>query len=124
MRRDRWLIIWGIAAGIGVSAWWNGWVMAQSGALSIEATKLMVKECREQHENVADTIDEVLVEMEYAQRSHDVARMRAVLELSRMKLTELKEEMSLCTNLMNMIDRRTTEHETSQHQGGQEEIVK
>ena len=124
MTRHPLLAAGAIAAAIGLSFCWRGGVSAQSGALSVEATKLMVKECREQHENVADTIDEVLVEMEYAQRSHDAARMRAVLELSRMKLAELKEEMALCTNLMNMIDRRTTEHETSQHQGGQEEIAK
>jgi hypothetical protein len=116
MKRHSLLGTLGIAAAVGLSFYWQEGASGQSGTLSIEATKLMVKECREQHENVADTIEEVLVEMEHAQRSHDAARMRAVLELSRMKLEELKQEMALCTNLMNMIERRTTEHETTQHE--------
>ncbi len=115
MKRHSLLGTLGIAAAIGLLFCWQEGVLAQSGTLSIEATKLMVKECREQHENVADTIEEVLVEMEHAQRSHDAALMRAVFELSRMKLAELKQEMVLCTDLMNMIERRTTEHETTQH---------
>jgi hypothetical protein len=124
MRRNPQLPVWGFAAVIGVSLCWKGWAWAQLGTLSIEATKHMVKECRQQHENVADTIDELLAEMETAQRSHDIARMRAVLELSQMKLADLKQEMALCTNLMNMIDRRTTEHETSQHDMGKEDVSK
>lgn len=124
MRRNPQLPVWGFTAAIGVLLCWKGWVWAQSGTLSVEATKHMVKECRQQHENVADTIDELLAEMETAQRSHDTARMRAVLELSQMKLADLKQEMALCTNLMNMIDRRTTEHETSQHDMGTEDVSK
>ncbi len=52
--------------------------------------------------------------METAQRSLDAARTRAALELTQMRLADLKQEMALCANLMNMIDRRTSEHEASQ----------
>lgn len=90
-------------------------VSAEPGALSVEATKHMVKECRQQHANVANTVDELLVELEMAQRSHDAARTRAVLELTQMRLADLKQDMALCANLMNMIDRRTSEHETTSH---------
>ena len=86
---------------------------AEPGTLSVEATKHMVKECRQQHENVANTVDELLVEMEMAQRSLDAARTRAALELSQMRLAALKEDLALCANLMNMIDRRASEHEAS-----------
>ena len=94
----------------------NSVASAESGTLSVEATKHMVKECRQQHENVANTVDELLVELETAQRSHDAARTRAVLELTQMRLAGLKQDMALCTNLMNMIDRRTSEHQTSQRE--------
>ena len=92
--------------------------LTDAGALSVEATKHMVKECRQKHENVANMIDELLVEMEMAQRSLDAARTRAVLELSQMRLADLKQDMALCANLMNMIDRRATEHEASQRDQG------
>ena len=93
-------------------------VFGDAGTLSVEATKHMVKECRQQHENVANMIDELLVEMEMAQRSLDTARTRAVLELSQMRLADLKQDMALCADLMNMIDRRVTEHETGQREQG------
>jgi hypothetical protein len=91
---------------------------ADAGTLSVEATKHMVKECRQQHENVANIIDELLVEMEMAQRSLDTARTRAVLELSQMRLADLKQDMALCADLMNMIDRRVMEHEAGQREEG------
>jgi hypothetical protein len=94
----------------------NSAASAEPVALSVEATKHMVKECRQQHENVANMIDELLVEMEMAQRSLDAARTRAVLELSQMRLADLKQDMALCADLMNMIDRRVTEHESSQRE--------
>jgi hypothetical protein len=94
----------------------NSVASAEPGSLSIAATKHMVKECRQQHENVANTVDELLVELETAQRSHDAARTRAVLELAQMRLADLKQDMALCTNLINMIDRRTSEHETTQRE--------
>ncbi|HEX2055755.1 MAG TPA: hypothetical protein VHF07_04635 [Nitrospiraceae bacterium] len=94
----------------------SGSAVADPGVLSVEATKHMVKECRQQHENLASTIDEILVEMETAQRSLDAARTRAVLELSQMRLADLKQDMALCANLLNMIDRRTSEHQTSQRE--------
>jgi hypothetical protein len=92
--------------------------LGDAGVLSVEATKHMVKECRQQHENVATMIDELLVEMEMAQRSLDAARTRAVLELSQMRLADLKQDMALCADLMNMIDRRASEHEASRHDQG------
>jgi paraquat-inducible protein B len=103
-----------VTTAITLGLWSTGSAVADPGALSIEATKHMVKECRQQHENVANTVDELLVEMETAQRSLDAARTRAALELSQMRLADLKQEMALCANLMNMIDRRTSEHEASQ----------
>jgi hypothetical protein len=33
-------------------------------------------------------------------------------------LADLKQDMALCANLMNMIDRRATEHEASQRDQG------
>jgi hypothetical protein len=76
----------------------------------------MVKECRQQHEHLDSTVDELLIEMELAQRSLDAARTRAALELSQMKLAALKQDMALCTNLMNMIERRATEHQPGQRE--------
>ena len=117
MSRYRAVIVCGAAAlSFGLSAFESAF--AESGILSVEATRHMVKECRQQHENVANMIDELLVEMETAQRSLDAARTRAVLELSQMRLADLKQDMALCANLMNMIDRRATEHEASQRDQG------
>ena len=107
-----------LAAGVGLAAWSDGRSEAEPGALSVEATKHMVSECRQQHENVSRTVDELLMELETAQRSHDAARTRAALELSQLKLADLKQEMALCVNLMNMIDRRTSDHETSERETG------
>ena len=104
------------AIGLGLST--SASALADAGVLSVEATKHMVKECRQQHENVANMIDELLVEMEMAQRSLDAARTRAVLELSQMRLADLKQDMALCADLMNMIDRRASEHEASQRDQG------
>jgi hypothetical protein len=113
MSRYRTLAV-AVTTAITLGLWSTGSAIADPGALSIEATKHMVKECRQQHENVANTVDELLVEMETAQRSLDAARTRAALELTQMRLADLKQEMALCANLMNMIDRRTSEHEASQ----------
>jgi hypothetical protein len=107
-----------VTTAIALGLWSKGSAVADPGALSIEATKHMVKECRQQHENVANTVDELLIEMETAQRSLDAARTRAVLELSQMRLADLKQDIALCANLMNMIDRRTSEHESSQRDQG------
>jgi hypothetical protein len=116
MSRYRAVIVCGAAAlSFGLSAFESAF--AESGILSVEATRHMVKECRQQHENVANMIDELLVEMETAQRSLDAARTRAVLELSQMRLADLKQDMALCANLMDMIDRRATEHEASHREG-------
>lgn len=104
--------------GMGGTCLPNSAASAEPVALSVEATKHMVKECRQQHENVANMIDELLAEMEMAQRSLDAARTRAVLELSQMRLADLKQDMALCADLMNMIDRRVTEHESGQRDQG------
>ena len=111
-------VIVAAAATIGVGLSTSASALADAGVLSVEATKHMVKECRQQHENVATMIDELLVEMEMAQRSLDAARTRAVLELSQMRLADLKQDMALCADLMNMIDRRASEHEASQRDQG------
>jgi hypothetical protein len=113
--RRYWMVTVAIL-GFGLST--SASALADAGVLSVEATKHMVKECRQQHENVANMIDELLVEMEMAQRSLDAARTRAVLELSQMRLADLKQDMALCANLMNMIDRRASEHEASQRDQG------
>jgi hypothetical protein len=103
-------------------------IHAEQSIFSVEATKHMVKECRQQHDNMARTIDELLVEMEQAQRSHDSAKTRAALELIQLRLANLKQEMALCSNLLNMIDRRSephgAEHETTQREEGQDVIAK
>ena len=122
MKQKGLLIVASAAATMGMGSGLEGGLRlvslaaAEPGTLSVEATKHMVKECRQQHENVANTVDEVLVELDAAQRSHDAARTRAVLELAQMRLADLKQDMALCTNLMNMIDRRTSEHETTQRE--------
>lgn len=108
-----------LAAGVGMGLPYESRAVAEPGNLSVEATKHMVTECRQQHENMSRTVDELLMELETAQRSHDAAQTRAALELSQLKLADLKQEMALCVNLMNMIDRRTSDHEASERETGE-----
>ena len=68
------------------------------------------KHCRE----TAESVDQTAKTLEDAEQSNDLARMRDVLGLTRMSLAEMKNHMSMCMNMMNMMEKRHGEGQKKQ----------
>jgi hypothetical protein len=65
----------------------------------------MMKECREHHQSVTKSIDQMTKMMEAAKQSNDPVKMRAALDQSQKQLSEMKEHMTKCGNMMSMMEK-------------------
>lgn len=65
----------------------------------------MMKECKEHHQSAMKSIDQMTKMMEGAKQSNDPAKMRAALDQSQKQLGEMKEHMTMCENMMSMMEK-------------------
>lgn len=65
----------------------------------------MMKECREHHQSMMKSIDQMTKIMEAAKQSNDPVKMRAALDQGQKQLSEMKEHMTMCGNMMSMMEK-------------------
>lgn len=63
----------------------------------------MMKGCREHCQATTTSIDKTLGNISDAKKSNDPAKMRAALDQIEKPLAEMKNHMSMCMNMMNMM---------------------
>ena len=76
--------------------------MKSMGKMSMDE---MMKECREHHESMTKSIDQMTKMMEAAKQSNDPVKMRAALDQGQKQLSEMKEHMTMCGNMMSMMEK-------------------
>jgi phage shock protein A len=65
----------------------------------------MMKECREHHQSMTKSVDQLSKTLEGAKQSNDPAKMRAAIDQAQKHLSEMKEHMSMCGNMMSMMEK-------------------
>ena len=65
----------------------------------------MMKECNEHHQAMAKNMDGASKALEGAKQSNDPAKMRAAIDQAQQQLADMKEHMSMCGNMMNMMEK-------------------
>jgi small-conductance mechanosensitive channel len=88
--------------------------MKSMGKMSMDE---MMKDCKERHQAAMKSIDQMTKMMESAKQSNDPAKMRVTLDQSQKQLGEMKEHMSTCSKMMNMMEKM-------QGTGGMGEMMK
>jgi hypothetical protein len=88
--------------------------MKSMGKMSMDE---MMKDCKERHQAAMKSIDQMTKMMESAKQSNDPAKMRVTLDQSQKQLGEMKEHMSMCSKMMNMMEKM-------QGTGGMGEMMK
>jgi uncharacterized membrane-anchored protein YhcB (DUF1043 family) len=63
----------------------------------------MMKECRKHCEATTNSIDQMTKTMDEARQSNDPAKMRSALDAAQTPLAEMKNHMSMCMNMMDMM---------------------
>jgi predicted RNase H-like nuclease (RuvC/YqgF family) len=63
----------------------------------------MMAACREHCQATSNSIDQLNKTIDEAKRSNDPAKMRAALESVQKPLTDMKNHMSMCMSMMNMM---------------------
>jgi seryl-tRNA synthetase len=65
----------------------------------------MMKDCKEHHQSAMKSIDQMTKMMDGAKQSNDPAKMRAALDQGQKQLGEMKEHMTMCGNMMSMMEK-------------------
>lgn len=65
----------------------------------------MMKGCREHCEQTSASIDQLTKTMDEAKQSNDPAKMRAALDQAQKPLTDMKQHMSMCMNMIGMMQK-------------------
>jgi hypothetical protein len=65
----------------------------------------MMKECREHHQAMTKNMDQMSKTLEGAKQSNDPAKMRAGIDQAQKHLSEMKEHMAKCSNMMSMMEK-------------------
>ena len=76
--------------------------MKSMGKMSMDE---MTKECREHHQSTMKSIDQMTKMMEAAKQSNDPVKMRAALDQGQKQLSEMKEHMTMCGNMMSTMEK-------------------
>ncbi|HEX9443693.1 MAG TPA: hypothetical protein VGA73_06215 [Candidatus Binatia bacterium] len=63
----------------------------------------MMKQCHEHHQAMAKNIDEASKALEGAKQSNDPANMRAAIDQAQKQLADMREHMTMCGDMMNMM---------------------
>jgi Ferritin-like domain len=65
----------------------------------------MMKECREHHQAMTKSIDQMSKTLEGTKQSNDPAKMRAAIDQAQKHLAEMKEHMAMCSKMMGMMEK-------------------
>jgi hypothetical protein len=65
----------------------------------------MMKQCKEHHQSAMKSIDQMNKMMDGAKQSNDPGKMRSALDQSQKQLGEMKEQMTMCGKMMNMMEK-------------------
>ena len=65
----------------------------------------MMKQCHEHHDAMTKNVDEASKALEAAKQSNDMAKMRSAIDSAQKQLTEMKEHLAMCGNMMNMMEK-------------------
>ena len=65
----------------------------------------MMKDCKEHHQSAMKSIDQMTKMMDGAKQSNDPGKMRAALDQGQKQLGEMKEHMTMCGNMMSMMEK-------------------
>src|SRR6266850_2890319 len=76
--------------------------MKSMGNMSMDG---MMKECSEQHQAVTKSLDQTSKTLEEAKQSNDPAKMRAAIDQAQKQLADMKDHMTMCGNMMNMMQK-------------------
>jgi hypothetical protein len=76
--------------------------MKSMGKMSMDE---MMKDCKEHHQAAMKSIDQMTKMMDGAKQSNDPVKMRATLDQSQKQLGEMKEHMTMCGNMMSMMEK-------------------
>src|SRR2546426_6182561 len=63
----------------------------------------MIEECRTHCQATTTSIDQLTKRMEEAKQSNDPVQMRAALDEAQKPLTDMREHMAMCMNMMSMM---------------------
>jgi uncharacterized protein (UPF0147 family) len=76
--------------------------MKATGKMSMDE---MMKECREHHQSMTKSIDQMTKMMEAAKQSKEPGNLRAAIEQTQKHLSEMTEHMTMCGNMMSMMEK-------------------
>src|SRR5687767_639908 len=79
-------------------------MMNQPGSAQMPMGEMM-QECMEHHQSVMKSIDEMSKMMEGAKQSDDPVKMKGALDDGHKRLSEMKEHMGMCGNMMSMMEK-------------------
>ena len=65
----------------------------------------MMKECRAHCQATMNSTEQLMTKMDEAKQSNDPAQMRTALDEAQKPLTEMKDHMGKCMNMMNMMQK-------------------
>src|SRR6266511_807364 len=65
----------------------------------------MMKKCSEHHQAMTKSVDQLSKTLEGAKQSNDPGKMRAAIDQTQKHLSEMKEHMSMCGNMMSMMEK-------------------
>jgi hypothetical protein len=63
----------------------------------------MMKECKEHHQAMTKSMDEMSKTLEGAKQSNDPGKVRTAIDQAQKQLADMKEHMSRCGNMINMM---------------------
>ena len=76
--------------------------MKSMGNMSMDG---MMKECSEHHQAVTKSLDQTSKTLEGAKQSNDPDKMRAAIDEAQKQLADMKDHMTMCGNMMNMMQK-------------------
>jgi hypothetical protein len=65
----------------------------------------MMKQCSEHHQAMTKSVDQMSKTLEAAKQSNDPGKMRAAIDQTQKHLSEMKEHMTMCGNMMSMMEK-------------------
>ena len=76
--------------------------MKSMGNMSMDG---MMKECSEHHQAVTKSLDQTSKTLEGTKQSNDPAKMRAAIDEAQKQLADMKDHMTKCGSMMNMMQK-------------------